>query len=211
MSITAFVMVGPSNGSTPHGSGPSVVALLGENFGPSLSVFEAELLALCPQRGEPLLERGNDVIADLGRREGDPVYKPTPTIDLIFGADDHLIGIAIHSDEALRLLDLLHQISDGHALVSTGGLGDRAQRCSNILPEAGWRQLSSDPRRLIDQALSGRAAGIVVEHAEAAELVDGAADRRWQAGGIQPVERDGGSQTQRWREVDSNHRSPSRD
>ena len=120
-------------------------ALLGENFGPSPSVFEAELLALCPQRGEPLLERGNDVIADLGRREGDPVYKPTPTIDLIFGADDHLIGIAIHSDEALRLLDLLHQISDGHALVSTGGLGDRAQRCSNILPEAGWRQLSSDP------------------------------------------------------------------
>jgi hypothetical protein len=83
-------------------------------------------------------------------------YKPTPTIDLISGADDHLIGIAIHGDEALRLLDLLHQISDGHALVSTGGLEDRAQRCSNILPEAGWRQLSSDPRRLIDQALSGR-------------------------------------------------------
>jgi len=44
-------------------------ALLGENFGPSLSVFEAELLALCSQRGEPLLERGNDVIADLGRRD----------------------------------------------------------------------------------------------------------------------------------------------
>ncbi len=131
---------------------PSVVALLGENFGPSPSVFEAELLEFSPQRGEPLLKRGNDVIADLGRREGYPVYKPTPTIDLIFGADDHLIGIAIHGDEALRLLDLLHQISDGHALVSIGGLGDRAQRCSNILPEAGWRQLSSDPRRLIDQA-----------------------------------------------------------
>ena len=58
---------------------------------------------LCPQRGEPLLERGNDVIADLGLREGDPVYKPTPTIDLIFGANDNLIGIAIHGDEALRL------------------------------------------------------------------------------------------------------------
>ena len=105
--------------------------------------------------GGPLynqIKLGNDLIADLSLREGNPVYKPTPTIDLIFGADDHLIGIAIHGDEALRLLDLLHQISDGHALVSIGGLGDRAQRCSNILPEAGWRQLSSDPRRLIDQA-----------------------------------------------------------
>ena len=79
-------------------------------------------MALCPQRGEPLLERGNDVIADLGRREGDPIYKPTPTIDLIFGADDHLIGIPIHGDEALRLLDLSHQIIGGHGLVSVGGL-----------------------------------------------------------------------------------------
>jgi hypothetical protein len=42
------------------------------------------------------------------------------------GADDHLIGIAIHGDEALRLLDLLHQIIDGHGFVSIGGLNDRA-------------------------------------------------------------------------------------
>src|SRR5438552_3327784 len=98
------------------------------------------LLELCPQPGESLLERGNDVIADLGLREGDPVYKPTPTIDLIFGVNDPLIGIAIHGDEALHLFDLLLQISDSHALVSICGRGDRAQRCSKILPEAGWQQ-----------------------------------------------------------------------
>jgi hypothetical protein len=33
--------------------------------------------------------------------------KPTPAIDLIFGAYDHFIGIAIYGDKALRLLDLL--------------------------------------------------------------------------------------------------------
>jgi hypothetical protein len=33
-------------------------------------------------------------------------------------ADDHLIGIAIHGDEAFGLFDLLHQIIDGHGLVS---------------------------------------------------------------------------------------------
>jgi hypothetical protein len=63
-----------------------------------------------------------DLVADLGRREGGSVYKPTPTIDFILGTDDHLIGIAIHGDEALGLLDLLHQISDGHDLVSIGGI-----------------------------------------------------------------------------------------
>jgi hypothetical protein len=57
------------------------------------------------------------MIADLSRRKGDPVYKPSPAIDLIFGADDHLIGIAIHGDEALGLLDLLHQIIDCHGVV----------------------------------------------------------------------------------------------
>ena len=112
---------------------------------------------LCPQRGEPLLERGNDVIADLGLREGDPVYKPTPTIDLIFGANDNLIGIAIHGDEALRLFDLLLQISDSHALVSICGLGDRAQRRSKILPEAGWQQQPSRPPQACgEQRLSDR-------------------------------------------------------
>jgi hypothetical protein len=83
-------------------------------------------MEFCPQRGEPLRERRNDVIADPGRREGDPVYEPTPTIDLILGADDHFIDFAIHCDEALRLLDLLRKISNGHPLVSVGGLGDRA-------------------------------------------------------------------------------------
>jgi hypothetical protein len=64
--------------------------------------------------------------ANLGRREGGSVYEATPTIDFILGADDHLIGIAIHGDKALGLLDLLHQIIDGHGLVSIGGLSDRA-------------------------------------------------------------------------------------
>jgi hypothetical protein len=44
------------------------------------------------------------------------VYKPTPTIDLILGADDDLIGIAIHGDQALGFFFLLHQIIDGHGL-----------------------------------------------------------------------------------------------
>ncbi|MGA9315141.1 MAG: hypothetical protein WBV77_10985, partial [Solirubrobacteraceae bacterium] len=83
--------------------------------GPFSSVLEAEFPELFLQRGEPLLERGYNMIADLSRRKGDPVYKPSPAIDLIFGADDHLIGIAIHDDKALRILDLLRQISDGHA------------------------------------------------------------------------------------------------
>jgi hypothetical protein len=53
---------------------------------------------------------------DLGRREGGSVYKPTPTIDLILRADDDFIGIAIHGDEALGFLNLLHQFVDGHGL-----------------------------------------------------------------------------------------------
>jgi hypothetical protein len=85
-------------------------------------VFGAEFLELCPHR--------RDLVANLGRREDGSVYKPTPTIDFILaptidfilGADDHLIGIAIHGDEALGLLDLLHQIRDSHGLVSIGGI-----------------------------------------------------------------------------------------
>jgi len=37
------------------------------------------------------------------------------------GADDHLIGIAIHSDEALGLLDLPHKIIDGLGVLSIDG------------------------------------------------------------------------------------------
>jgi hypothetical protein len=84
-------------------------------------VFVTELLELCPHRRKPALEDTDDPIANLGRREGGSVYKPTPTIDFVLRADDHLIGIAIHSDEALGFLDLLHQIIDGHGLVSIDG------------------------------------------------------------------------------------------
>jgi hypothetical protein len=89
-------------------------------------LFGAELLELRPHRRKPALEDADDTVANLGRRERGSVYESTPTIDLIFGADDHLIGIAIHSDEPLGLLDLLRQVIDGHGFVSTGGPADES-------------------------------------------------------------------------------------
>ena len=70
-------------------------------------LFDAKLLELCPHCRKPALEDGDDPVANLGRCEGDSVYESTPTIDFILGTDDHFIGIAIHSDEALGFLDLL--------------------------------------------------------------------------------------------------------
>jgi hypothetical protein len=67
-------------------------------------VFGAEFLELCPHRRQPALQDPADLVANLGRREDGSVYQPTPTIDFILCADDHLIGIAIHGDEALGLL-----------------------------------------------------------------------------------------------------------
>src|SRR6516225_3732304 len=61
-------------------------------------------------------EDTDDLTADLGRREGGSVYKPTPTVDLILRADDDFIGIAIHGDKALGFLNLLHQFVDCHGL-----------------------------------------------------------------------------------------------
>jgi hypothetical protein len=55
---------------------------------------------LCPHRRKPTLEDIDDLVANLGRREGDSVYNTAPTIDLILSADDHFIGIAIHGDKA---------------------------------------------------------------------------------------------------------------
>jgi hypothetical protein len=86
-------------------------------------LFDAKLLELCPHCRKPALEDGDDPVANLGRCEGDSVYESTPTIDFILGTDDHFIGIAIHSDEALGFLDLLHQIIDGHGLASIDGPG----------------------------------------------------------------------------------------
>jgi hypothetical protein len=63
--------------------------------------FGAGIPELCPHRRKPALEDSDDLVADLGRGEGGSVYKPTPTIDFILGTDDHLIGIAIHGDEAV--------------------------------------------------------------------------------------------------------------
>src|SRR5215467_1742836 len=79
-------------------------------------IFGAEFFKLCPHRHKPALEDIDDLVANLGRREGSSVYQPTPTIDLILSADDNFIGVAIHGDEALGFLNLLHQIIDGHDL-----------------------------------------------------------------------------------------------
>jgi hypothetical protein len=77
-------------------------------------VVGAQFFELFPHRLEPALEDIDDLVANLGGSEDDPVYEPTSAIDLIFGADDHFIGISIHRDEALRVPNLLHQIIDGH-------------------------------------------------------------------------------------------------
>jgi hypothetical protein len=79
-------------------------------------VLGAELFELCPHRRNAAFEDINDLVANFGRRENGSVYKSTPTIDLILGSDDYLIGIAIHGHEALRFLNLLHQIIDSHGL-----------------------------------------------------------------------------------------------
>jgi hypothetical protein len=78
--------------------------------------FRAEFFEFCPQRRDPTLEDIDDLVANLGRREAYSIYNTTSTINLILGADDHFIGIAIHGDKALGFLNLLHQIIDGHGL-----------------------------------------------------------------------------------------------
>jgi hypothetical protein len=77
-------------------------------------IFGAKFFSLCPHRRKPALEDIYDCVADLGRRKGGSIYKPTPAVDLILGAHDHFIGITIHGDEALGFLNLLDQLVDGH-------------------------------------------------------------------------------------------------
>jgi hypothetical protein len=69
----------------------------------------------------PEFEDTDDLAANIGRRDGSSIHESTPTVDFILGADDHLIGIAIHSDEALGLLDLPHKIIDGLGVLSIDG------------------------------------------------------------------------------------------
>jgi hypothetical protein len=115
-------------------------------------VFRAEFLELCPHRRQPALQDPDDLLANLGRRKGGSVYQPTPTTYFILCADDHLIGIAIHGDEALGLLDLLHQIRDGNGLVSSDGLGIEPLRQSMTGAEF-WANVSDpfigDPRLIV--------------------------------------------------------------
>jgi hypothetical protein len=84
-------------------------------------ILDAELLELCSHNLKSALEDADDLVANLGRREGGSVYESTPTIDFILGADDHLIGIAIHGDEALgHLDDLMQQIACGVVYAPVG-------------------------------------------------------------------------------------------
>jgi hypothetical protein len=92
-------------------------------------IFAAAFFELCTHCCKPVLEDIDDRFADLGRRKGGSVYEPAPTIDFIFGADDHLIGVAIHPDKALGFLNPSYQIVDAHGL----GLHWRPQR-SNLAP-----------------------------------------------------------------------------
>jgi hypothetical protein len=108
------------------------------------SGFRAEFLKLCPHRPKPALEDIDDLVADFGRREADSVYKSTPNVDCIFGPDDHLIGIAIHGDEALGLLDLLHQIIDRHGVVPLAVL--RNDRPSRLRKKSVGRSFAANHR-----------------------------------------------------------------
>jgi len=106
------------------------------------NVFAIELFKLCPHRRKPPLEYIDDLIADFGRGENGSVYKSTPAIDLILSTDDHFIRIAIHDDQALRFLNLLHQIVDGHDLILHWCARDRACAITNV--EDGRRDLKRD-------------------------------------------------------------------
>ena len=81
----------------------------------------SKLAELRSHRCQPAFEDADDLAANIGRRDGSSTHEPTPTVDFILGADDHLIGIAIHSDEALGLLDLPHKIIDGLGALSIDG------------------------------------------------------------------------------------------
>jgi hypothetical protein len=89
-------------------------------------IFAAAFFELCTYCCKPVLKDIDDRFADLGRRKGGSVYEPAPTIDFIFSADDHFIGVAIHPDKALGFLNPSHQIVDAHGL----GLHWRPQRSS---------------------------------------------------------------------------------
>jgi hypothetical protein len=88
--------------------------------------FDAELLELCSHCFNSALEDADDLVSNLSRRKGCSVYESTPTIDFVLRANDYLIGIAIHGDEALGLRDLLHQVIGGHRFFSIGSRSDRA-------------------------------------------------------------------------------------
>jgi hypothetical protein len=104
------------NGETKSGGPPTAGQHRRSSDWPA--VFGAEFFELCRHRHKPALEDTDDLTADLGRREGGSVYKPTPTIDLILRADGDFIGIAIHGgDKALGFLNLLHQFVDCHGAI----------------------------------------------------------------------------------------------
>jgi hypothetical protein len=100
-------------GARMQSSGPpSVRAGMGSHqSSASPLLFGAELLELRPHRRKPALEDADDPVANLGRRERGSVYESTPTIDLIFGTDDHLIG---HCDTQRQAARSPRSAASGH-------------------------------------------------------------------------------------------------
>src|SRR5260370_39288589 len=79
-------------------------------------IFAAAFFELCTHCCKPGLEDIDDRFADLGRRKGGSASEPKPTIDFIFGADDHFVGIAMHPAETPRSLDSAQQSGDDHGV-----------------------------------------------------------------------------------------------
>jgi hypothetical protein len=63
---------------------------------------------------------------------------------LIFGADDHFIGIAIHGDKAFGFLYLLQQIVDGHGSGPHFRSVDRAEAARGHTRLAAWQSLFTE-------------------------------------------------------------------
>ena len=104
---------------TPAADGPATASIVCSV--PVADFVIRELPELRSHRRQPAFEDTDDLAANIGRRDGSSIHEPTPTVDFILGADDHLIDIALYSDEALGLLDLPHKIIDGLGALSVDG------------------------------------------------------------------------------------------
>jgi hypothetical protein len=101
-------------------------------------ILGAELLELCPHCRKSALEEADDLVSNLGRRKSCSVYESTPTIDFVLRANDYLIGIVIHGDEALGLRVSAHRVENGLVFLSAPAhrefLTIRAAAISSLVP-----------------------------------------------------------------------------